>query len=127
MVGVSALSATALVQMVGNEYGIYQRHGFDVEVQQVKPNGALIALLSNELAFSRGVDSAIRGNATDNLPIKIVAVNERAPTFGLVAGPEVGRVQDLRGKMVGVTAASGASLSALKRVLEAKDLALQDA
>jgi NitT/TauT family transport system substrate-binding protein len=126
MVGVSALSATALVQLVGMDYGIYARHGFEVEIQQGRPAVTMAALVGGELDYASGVDSVIRGVAAARLPLKVIAVSKRAPTFGMIVRPEIGSVQELRGKVISVTAATGANMSALNGMLRANGVSPQE-
>ena len=126
MVGVSALSATALAQLVGMDYGIYARHGFEVEIQQGRPAVTMAALVGGELDYASGVDSVIRGVAAARLPLKVIAASKRAPTFGLIVRPDIASVQELRGKVVSVTAATGANMSALNGMLRANGVSPQE-
>jgi ABC-type nitrate/sulfonate/bicarbonate transport system substrate-binding protein len=124
-IGIPAASASALVQYVGADQGLYERHGFAVQIQQLRSNLAPAALMSKQIQYFAGVDSTMRA-AIAGMPVKVVSVTRKAPTFGVVARAGVERVPDLRGKVVGTTAATGSTIYGLKRLLEAHGMALGD-
>jgi len=61
-IGVASRSASNLVQYAGIEHGIFARHGFDVDVQQLRSTIAPAALQSDQIDYLTGVDSAVRAS-----------------------------------------------------------------
>lgn len=125
IIGIPAVSASALVQYLGLDYGLYAQHGFQVDIQQLRSNIAPAALMSKQIDYFAGADSQMRA-AIAGMPIKVVSVTRNAPTFGIVTKPGIAGVQDLRGKVVGTTSATGSSVYGLKRTLEAFGMTLDD-
>ncbi len=124
-IAVSSVSASNIVQYVGIDHGFYEKYGFRVHVQQMRSSVTPAALVSGQVDYSTGVDSALRVAAT-GMPIKVVAVDKRAPTFGMIVRPEIERLQDLKGKVVGTSTVGGSNYYALKRTLEAYGMSIQD-
>jgi ABC-type nitrate/sulfonate/bicarbonate transport system substrate-binding protein len=125
VVAVSSRSVTNVTEYVGVDYGIYAKYGFDVDVEQMQSSIVPAALISDQLDFANGLDSALRA-AVVGMPIKVVAVSFRAPTFGLVVKPEITSYAELRGRVDGVAARAGAGYYAMKRLLEAHGMSIDD-
>src|ERR1051325_5520235 len=81
---------------------IFEKHGLNVELIQMRSDLQLAGLAFGEIDFTPSVGPA--GAAIANgLPIKALAVLYRAPLFSLVSPAGVASVKDLEGKTVAVS------------------------
>ena len=81
---------------------IFDKHGLNVELIQMRSDLQLAGLVSGEIDFTPSVGPA--GAAVANgLPIKALAILYRAPLFSLVSPSSVSNVKDLEGKKVAVS------------------------
>ena len=81
---------------------IYDRHGLNVELIQMRSDLQLAGLVSGEIDFTPSVGPA--GAAIANsLPIKALAILYRAPLFSLVSPAGTANVKELEGKKVAVS------------------------
>jgi len=81
---------------------IFDRHGLNVELIQMRSDLQLAGLVSGEIDYTPSVGPA--GTAIANgLPIKALAILYRAPLFSLVSPPGGMSVKDLEGKKVAVS------------------------
>jgi ABC-type nitrate/sulfonate/bicarbonate transport system substrate-binding protein len=81
---------------------IFERHGLNVELVQMRSDLQLAGLASGEVDYTPSVGPA--GAAFANgLPIKALAVLYRAPLFSLVGPATLSTAKDLEGKKVAVS------------------------
>src|ERR1044071_9574031 len=81
---------------------IFDRHGLNVELIQMRSDLQLAGLISGEIDYTPSVGPA--GTAIANgLPIKALAILYRAPLFSLVSPTGTTSVKDLEGKKVAVS------------------------
>jgi ABC-type nitrate/sulfonate/bicarbonate transport system substrate-binding protein len=81
---------------------------------QIAPRLAVTALATNEVDYSMNIGSSLRA-AMRGLPVRAVASNTVAPFFALVTREK--SVQDLKGKLVGVTDPGGTNYQVTKIIL----------
>jgi NitT/TauT family transport system substrate-binding protein len=124
-IAVPGVGPSSLIQYCGVDYGIYAEYGFDVDIQQMRASLAPAALVSNQVDYFTGVETSIRVGAT-GVPITVVAVSKKAPTFALIVRPDIQSVPELRGRSVGVSSATGAAIGGLRRVLALHGMTLDD-
>jgi NitT/TauT family transport system substrate-binding protein len=124
-IAVPGVGASSLIQYYGVDYGIYAEHGFDVQIQQMRASLAPAALVSHQVDYFTGVETSIRVGAT-GVPVKVVAVSKKAPTFALMVRPDIQSVTELRGRTVGAGSVTGAAIGGLRRVLEPRGLTIDD-
>ena len=81
---------------------IFDKHGLNVELIQMRSDLQLAGLASGEIDFTPSVGPA--GAAIANgLPVKALAILYRAPLFSLVSPAGVSSAKDLEGKTVAVS------------------------
>ncbi len=81
---------------------IFEKHGLNVELIQMRSDLQLAGLASGEVDYTPSVGPA--GAAFANgLPVKALAVLYRAPLFSLVSPATLAHVKDLEGKKVAVS------------------------
>src|SRR3989442_3574122 len=81
---------------------IFDRHGLDAELIQMRSDLQLAGLVSGEIDFTPAVGPATFGIA-NGMPIKAVAILYRAPLFSLLSPPNITNVKELEGKRVAVS------------------------
>ena len=81
---------------------IFEKHGLNVELIQMRSDLQLAGLASGEVDYTPSVGPA--GAAFANgLPVKALAVLYRAPLFSLVSPASIANVKNLEGKKVAVS------------------------
>jgi ABC-type nitrate/sulfonate/bicarbonate transport system substrate-binding protein len=100
---------------VAKEMNFYAKQGLDVELIQVAPRIAITALATNQVDYSMNIGSTLRA-AMRGLPVRAVASSTVAPFFALVSKEK--NVQDLKGKLLGVTDPGGTNYQVTKLILQ---------
>ena len=83
-------------------YGFFRKQGLDAELIVMRPSTSLQTLVSGDLDFSTVLASAARASVS-GLPLRIVMTLNVAQELSLVVRPEIRRVEDLKGKTLGVS------------------------
>ena len=103
-----------LSPFVAKEKGFYLKQGLDVDLVQVAPRLAITALATNQVDYSMNIGSTMRA-AMRGAPVRAVASSTIAPFFALVSKEK--SVQDLKGKVLGVTDPGGTNYQVTKLIL----------
>jgi len=106
-----------LALFVGMRANYFRDEGFDVQWIQVNPNVVITALLAGELDVAAAAGSAQRA-AVRGAPLKSVLFSYAKSTFVLLGSPEIKRVQDLKGKVIGTTGPGSSTELAAAVVLQ---------
>lgn len=109
-------SLSALNIRIAQEKGFYRKHGLQVEAVQVRPAVTAVALMSGGVEYSSAVGSALSA-AAKGAPLKVVSVSLTAPFFSLVARPQYRRIQELKGKEIGVQGNPGGTNDQVARLV----------
>lgn len=102
---------------VGMRSGIFAQEGLDIQWIQVSTNVVVSALLSGEIDVAGIAGSSMRASAR-GAPLKANFFPYSKSLFVLMGAPEIKKVQDLRGKIVGTTAPGATTEIAAAMVLE---------
>ncbi|HEY7167047.1 MAG TPA: ABC transporter substrate-binding protein, partial [Candidatus Binatia bacterium] len=113
----AANTLSFLPMFLAKDRGFYSKHGLDADLIQVRPNVAIVALLSGDAAYTEVLGSAIR-SAAKGAPIRAVSTTIKAPFFSLAAQPQFKSIRDLKGKTVGVNAIGGTNYASARLVLQ---------
>jgi ABC-type nitrate/sulfonate/bicarbonate transport system substrate-binding protein len=97
------------------EKGFYRAEGLDVDYVIMKPQVAMQALIAGDVGYTTALGSTIRA-AVRNLPVRVVMTIADKPLFALIARPGLNSVEDLRGKLLGISS-FGASTDTYARAL----------
>ena len=100
---------------VAKEMNFYAKQGLEVELVQVAPRIAITALATNQVDYSMNIGSTLRA-AMRGLPVRAVASSTVAPFFALVSKEK--NVQDLKGRLLGVTDPGGTNYQVTKLILQ---------
>jgi ABC-type nitrate/sulfonate/bicarbonate transport system substrate-binding protein len=84
---------------VGEELGIFEKHGLQVSVTQMPPSTALAGLQAGELQFMAGIGSAASG-AVRGFPVRVVYVAANTSDHLLIGTKDIAAIEQLRGKVV---------------------------
>lgn len=96
---ISAKSPMFSYLYLGRNLGLFEEHGFDVELIAMPAATASAALQANELDFMAAIGTATR-TALRGLPLRVVFVESTGPDFVLVGAQALTGVDQLRGKIV---------------------------
>jgi NitT/TauT family transport system substrate-binding protein len=113
----AANTLSFLVMFIAKDRGFYFKHGLDADLIQVRPNVAIIALLSGDASYTEVLGSAIR-SAAKGAPIRAISTTIKAPFFSLAAHPQFKSIKDLKGKTIGVNAIGGTNYVSARLVLQ---------
>jgi len=103
-VAYAAVTAAFSIPWIAKEAGIFQRHGLDVELVYIAAGSRAVQTLVGgsidvaAIGGPAGVDARLAGADTVYVAIPV----NRVIVF-TVAGPQIQRVEELRGKSIGVT------------------------
>ena len=118
-VGYSALTADPSVVWVAKESGHFTKNSFTAIELNLIPGGsrAAQALINSEIQF--GIFSAtavIEANAAGG-DLMMIASFDNALTYDFVVQPGIRKSEDVKGKRLGVSGASGSSVTATRYIL----------
>ena len=97
------------------EKGFYRAEGLDVDYVIMKPQIAMQALIAGDVGYTTALGSTIRA-ALRNVPLRVVMTIADKPLFALIARPSIHSVEELRGKLIGISS-FGASTDTYARAL----------
>ncbi|HEY1234908.1 MAG TPA: ABC transporter substrate-binding protein [Candidatus Binatia bacterium] len=100
--GVSSKSLGFWDTWVAHEKGFFRKYGLDSEVITIRPNLAIVALLSGELDYSTVSGTVIRA-AIKGLPVRLFTIGLRSSFHVLVGQPGFSSIADLKGKRIAVS------------------------
>jgi len=97
------------------EKGFYRAEGLDVDFVVMKPQVALQALIAGDVGYTTALGSTMRAGVR-GLPLRVVMTIADKPLFALMARPGINSVEELKGKLVGISS-FGASSDTLARAV----------
>ena len=100
---------------LAREKGFYRAEGLELDYVVMKPQVALQALIAGDVDYTTALGSTIRA-ALRNVPLRVVMTIADKPLFALIARPEIRSVEDLKGKLLGISS-FGASTDTYARAL----------
>ena len=100
---------------LSREKGFYRAEGLDVDFVVMKPQVAMQALIAGDVGYTTALGSTIRA-AIRGLPLRVVMTIAEKPLFALMARPGIKSVEELKGKLLGISS-FGASTDTYARAL----------
>lgn len=116
---VSAISIAEILFKIAQVKGFYREEGLNVEVILIRGAVGMQALLGGSVDYTSASGSTIAA-AVRGLPIKLVFITSAKPQFDLVSPPQIRSVQDLKGKLVGISSRGG-SIDLLTQIILQKN------
>lgn len=100
---------------LSREKGFYRAEGLEVDYVIMKPQVAMQALIAGDVGYTTALGSTIRA-AFRNVPLRVVMTIADKPLFALMVRPGIGSVEELKGKLLGISS-FGASTDTYARAL----------
>jgi NitT/TauT family transport system substrate-binding protein len=116
---VSSISIAEIPFKIAQVKGFYREEGLNVEVILIRGNVGFQALLGGSVDYTSASGSTIAA-AVRGLPVKLVFIVAAMPQFDLIAQREIRSVQDLKGKLVGISSRGG-SIDLLTQIILQKN------
>jgi NitT/TauT family transport system substrate-binding protein len=108
---------------VAADYGIFTKHGLNVQLVRLNTSSQLVAsLASNSVQIGVGVAQDSAAAILKGAPLKFVAMSEPHYNLEMWASPDIKTVQDLRGKKVAISAPGSESDFGLTALLNSKGM-----
>jgi NitT/TauT family transport system substrate-binding protein len=88
--------------------GFMRDEGLELEIPNLRPNIAHSALLGGDIDYHGLAESGLRLAAMGS-PMKSLFYSLRSPLYFLTAKPQIHSVQELKGKIIGISSFGGAT------------------
>jgi NitT/TauT family transport system substrate-binding protein len=119
--GYSTIGSQATGVWMAKETGAFERHGIHADLIYIASGPVVVqALIGGDLHGGIGASNAVINAVLNGAPIVGVAATTNRPYHRLWVQPEINRLEDLRGKTLGVTR-FGAVTDNLTRILLRKN------
>jgi ABC-type nitrate/sulfonate/bicarbonate transport system substrate-binding protein len=99
----SSIAATSVSTWIPKEAGIYQKYGLDVNTIYVSGAQAISTLISGDTHIVQGSGAAAVLSRLSGADVTIIGTTINVVPMSLVTTPDIGRVEDLKGKTFGVS------------------------
>jgi ABC-type nitrate/sulfonate/bicarbonate transport system substrate-binding protein len=120
-IGSSNISYTNFSTFYARDRKFFEKEGLSPKIIVIKTEAALPAMATGQLDYTTLTTSTIEA-ALMGMPLRLVAVANQQPLWGLVVGKGITRVSDLKNKKLGVSSYGGAAYGAALAVLKAYGL-----
>jgi ABC-type nitrate/sulfonate/bicarbonate transport system substrate-binding protein len=120
-IGSSNISFTNLSTFYARDRKFFEKEGLSPKIIIVKTEAALPAMATGQLDYTTLTTSTIEA-ALVGMPLRLVAVANQQPLWGLVVRQGITQVSDLKGNKLGVSSYGGAAYGAALAVLRAYGL-----
>jgi NitT/TauT family transport system substrate-binding protein len=117
----SAISISELPFKVAQLRGFYREEGLDVESILIRGAVGMQALLGGSVDYTSASGSTIAA-AVRGLPVKLVFVSSARPQFDLMSQAPIRSVQDLKGKIIGISSRGGSNDLITQMILQKNGL-----
>ncbi len=118
----TGISISELPFKVAQVKGFWREEGLDVEAILIRGAVGMQALLGGSVDYTSASGSTIAA-AVRGLPVKLVFISSAKPQFELMSQPQIKSVQDLKGKIVGISSRGGSNDLMLQIILQKNGLA----
>jgi len=118
----TGVSISELPFKVAQLKGFWREEGLDVEAILIRGAVGMQALLGGSVDYTSASGSTIAA-AVRGLPVKLVFISSSKPQFELVSQPQIKSVQELKGKIVGISSRGGSNDLMMQIILQKNGLA----
>jgi ABC-type nitrate/sulfonate/bicarbonate transport system substrate-binding protein len=101
-IGLSVRNVVFLPFYYAQEKKIFEKHGLDAELIQIRSDLQVVGLVSGEIDFTPVIGPTVFAIA-NGMPLRAVAVLYKAPLFSLISPAAVSNIKNLEGKQVAVS------------------------
>jgi ABC-type nitrate/sulfonate/bicarbonate transport system substrate-binding protein len=113
----SSISGAMLPLWVAKDRKLFDKHGVDVELTYIR-GVAIEALLAGEVQFVRASPPSVVRSTIRGADLAIIANTINVAVFSLMTHSEIRRIEDLRGKKIGVSSLGDSPDLVLSLLLE---------
>jgi NitT/TauT family transport system substrate-binding protein len=126
-IGYTAVGAGYSDLYDGVDYGIFKKHGLDVQLVRLNTSAQLVAgLESNSVQIGVGVAADSASAILKGADLKFIAMSEPTYNLEMWAGPSIKSVEDLKGKKVALTSPGSEGDFGLTALLSSHGVARTD-
>jgi NitT/TauT family transport system substrate-binding protein len=116
-IGSSVIGFSSLTTYFARDARFFEKEGFDAKIIYAQTNVALAALTAGNVDYTNLATSAVEASLR-GMPLRLIAVTNAEPLWGIVVRKEINHLSDLKGKKLGVSSFGGTSYSAALYVLK---------
>jgi ABC-type nitrate/sulfonate/bicarbonate transport system substrate-binding protein len=116
-IGSSVIGFSSLMTYFARDQKFFAKEGFDAKIIYAQTNAILAALAAGNVDYTNLATSAAEA-ALRGMPLRMIAVTNGEPLWGIVVRKGIGQIADLKGKKLGVSSFGGTSYSAALYVLK---------
>ncbi|MBI4317348.1 MAG: ABC transporter substrate-binding protein [Chloroflexi bacterium] len=122
-VAYSAISGGHSALWITKEKGLFEKYGLDVELQYIASGPTLVqSMIAGEIGLAQTGGGPIISAAVGGADMLIIGGSTQVLVFSLFGHSSLSRVEDLKGKTVGVTRFGSATDFALRQTLKKYNL-----
>jgi len=103
----TSIAITELQFRIANLKGFYREEGLELETLLIRGSVGMQALIGGSVDYASAAGSIIAAGVR-GLPVRLVLIVNSKPQFDLVSQPEIKSVQQLKGKVIGISSRGGA-------------------
>jgi len=103
----TSIAVTEMQFRIAQMKGFYREEGLDLETLLIRGAVGMQALIGGSVDYASAAGSIIAAGVR-GAPVRLVLIVNSKPQFDLVGTPDVKSVQQLKGKMVGISSRGGA-------------------
>ena len=117
----TSIAVTELQFRLAHLKGFYREEGLDLETLLIRGSVGMQALIGGSVDYASAAGSIIAAGVR-GAPVRLVLVVNSKPQFDLVGRPEIKSVQQLKGKVIGISSRGGAVDLLTQLILTKHDL-----
>jgi NitT/TauT family transport system substrate-binding protein len=106
---------------VARDRGFFREEGLEVEIILMRSNLTLQAMVARSIDFGTATGAAVNA-IVNGADVRVVLAMSDKPLFDLIAHPSITRVQQLRGKKIGVGGIGSLSETIIRQILSANQI-----
>lgn len=118
----TGVSISELPFKIAQVKGFWREEGLDVETILIRGAVGMQALLGGSVDYTSASGSTIAA-AVRGLPVKLVFISSSKPQFELISQPQIKSVQELKGKIIGISSRGGSNDLMMQLILQKNGLA----
>jgi len=103
----SSIAVTELQFRIAQLKGFYREEGLELETLLIRGSVGMQALIGGSVDYASAAGSIIAAGVR-GAPVRLVLIVNSKPQFDLVGQPEIKSVQQLKGKVIGISSRGGA-------------------
>jgi NitT/TauT family transport system substrate-binding protein len=103
----TSIAVTELQFRLAHLKGFYREEGLDLETLLIRGSVGMQALIGGSVDYASAAGSIIAAGVR-GAPVRLVLVVNSKPQFDLVGQPDIKSVQQLKGKIIGISSRGGA-------------------